>query len=47
MKPYLDGFAVPARRPWWVFRFPGLMPAVEERHLRVLGAVALLLILEE
>ena len=38
---------LPTRRPWWLPIFLGPIPPVEERHLSLLGAVALALIFEE
>jgi MFS family permease len=38
---------VSPRRPWWLPHFLGPIPAVEDHHLRVLGAVALALLFEE
>ena len=35
------------RRPWWIPHFLGPIPAVEEPHLRLLGAVSLALLFEE
>ena len=35
------------RRPWWIPPFLGPVPAVEGRHLDLLGAVALALLFEE
>ena len=35
------------RRPWWLLPILGPIPAVEEKHLSLLGAVALALVFEE
>jgi MFS family permease len=35
------------RRPWWIPHFLGPIPAVDEPHLRLLGAVSLALLFEE
>ncbi len=37
----------PPRRPWWLLPILGPIPAVEERHLSLLGAVSLALLFEE
>lgn len=37
----------PPRRPWWLLHILGPIPAVEQRHLSLLGGVALALLFEE
>jgi putative MFS transporter len=39
--------ASPPKRPWWLPPFLGPIPPVEQRHLSLLGAVALALLFEE
>jgi len=38
---------VPPKRPWWLPPFLGPIPDVEDRHVSLLGAVALALLFEE
>jgi len=46
-EPTPAGPATPPKRPWWLLPILGPIPAVQSRHLDLLGAVALALLFEE